>query len=77
MIVTIINYFRNHKINRMIAEANDCLSEYKESLGPLNDLSYGYLIINNSPRLQHPNLRICFNLFKEDHNCPFPKFTVL
>ena len=59
----------------MIAEHNDCLPEYKESIDVFQE-KYAYLIINNSPTLQHRNLRIGFNLFSEDPECPYPKFTV-
>lgn len=61
----------------MICEANDCLAEYKESMKVINETQYGYLIINNSPHLQHRYLRICHNLFSEDESCKYPKFTVV
>lgn len=61
----------------MICEANDCLDEYKESINVLNEVQYGYLIINNSPHLQHRYLRICHNFFEEDPDCKYPKFTVV
>ena len=61
----------------MIASTNDCLPEYKAALSSFNRAKYPYLIINNSPSLPHPHMRICTNLFKEDPKCPYPKFTVL
>ena len=68
--------FGNIKINRMIAEHNDCLAEYKEASKKAFEKKHGYIVVNNSPTLEHSNLRIAQNLFCEDKNCPYVKFTV-